>query len=369
MNDLDCTTAGYEELASPTANGGKGWQPIGTWGDSARSYFDGILRGQGYEIRDLFINRPGEDNVGLFGATVWGGPNDITVVDFTVTGGDYVGVLVGRNDGQIYNCYCAAGSVTGNSSVGGLAGRNEKGFVSNSYSTGNVTGTERVGGLVGYNEGGTVSNCYSIGTVTGGESVGGLVGGNTGTVSNSFWDIETSGRATSAGGTGKTTAEMKSVATFAGWNIMTVANPTTRNPSYIWNIVEGQTYPFLSWQSVLTPQNQQPIEITSVLGPIGLPNPAGPIVEITLKNLGVEPVISLAATLKVSSASGIPFDFTFDDVSPLNPLQPDGSTSDTRCLIGGGFSSNEWYFLKIHVTLEDGAEFVYTERVQIAAPG
>jgi hypothetical protein len=119
----------------------------------------------------------------------------------------------------------------------------------------------------------------------------------------------------------------------------------------------------------LTSQNQQPIEVTSVLGPIGLPNPAGPIVEITLKNVGVEPVVSLTATLKVFSASGIPFDFTFDDVSPFNPLQPDGSTSDTRCLIGGGFSSNEWYFLKIHVTLEDGAEFAYTKRIQIAEPG
>jgi hypothetical protein len=28
MNDLDSTTAGYEELASPTANQGKGWQPM-----------------------------------------------------------------------------------------------------------------------------------------------------------------------------------------------------------------------------------------------------------------------------------------------------------------------------------------------------
>ena len=31
MNDLDSTTAGYDELAGPTANDGKGWQPIGTW--------------------------------------------------------------------------------------------------------------------------------------------------------------------------------------------------------------------------------------------------------------------------------------------------------------------------------------------------
>ncbi len=45
---------------------------------------------------------------------------------------------------------------------------------------------------------------------------------------------------------------MQNIATFsaAGWNIIAVANPGTRNPSYIWNIVDGQTYPFLSWQPV-----------------------------------------------------------------------------------------------------------------------
>jgi hypothetical protein len=99
---------------------------------------------------------------------------------------------------------------------------------------------------------GTVSKSYSTGSVTGYSSVGGLVGTNEGgTVSNSFWDTETSGQATSDGGTGKTTMEMKSIATFsdAGWNIIAVANPNTRNPAYIWNIVNGVTYPFLNWQS------------------------------------------------------------------------------------------------------------------------
>jgi hypothetical protein len=94
----------------------------------------------------------------------------------------------------------------------------------NSYSTGSVTGTEEVGGLVGYNVGGTVTN--------------------------SFWDIETSGQSTSAGGTGKTTAEMQDITTFsdAAWDIAAVAAGEA-NPTYIWNIVDGQTHPFLSWQS------------------------------------------------------------------------------------------------------------------------
>ena len=76
-------------------------------------------------------------------------------------------------------------------------------------------------------------------------------GVNAGNVSNSFWDIQTSGQATSDGGTGKNTTEMQDFTTFsgAGWDIIAVANSGTRNPSYIWNIVDGVTYPFLSWQS------------------------------------------------------------------------------------------------------------------------
>ena len=55
---------------------------------------------------------------------------------------------------------------------------------------------------------------------------------------------------TSYGGTGKTTAEMKDIATFSGvgWDIIAVADPGTRNPVYTWNMVNDATYPFLSWQ-------------------------------------------------------------------------------------------------------------------------
>jgi hypothetical protein len=50
------------------------------------------------------------------------------------------------------------------------------------------------------------------------------VGHNEGTVGNSFWDKETSGMDMSEGGTGKTTAQMKDIATFsgAGWEIAKV---------------------------------------------------------------------------------------------------------------------------------------------------
>jgi len=88
--------------------------------------------------------------------------------------------------------------------------------------------------------------------VNGVYDVSGLVGYNDGTVSDSFWNVETSGQATSAGGIGKTTIQMQDITTFSGatWDIIAVANPSTRNPSYIWNIVDDETYPCLSWEPV-----------------------------------------------------------------------------------------------------------------------
>jgi hypothetical protein len=300
INDLDSTTAGYVQLASPTANQGRGWESIGTSDDQ----FTGSFDGQGHEIKDLSMNRTDEDYVGLFGEVGEEGLiKDVGMVNAAVIGNDYVGGLVGHSDGTVTDCYStgsvtgeehvgslvghngaivsnshSSGNVTGDSRVGGLVGWNQANLsnsyssctvtgntsvgglvgdnwfyectLSNSYSTGSVTGRSRVGGLVGVNYYGSVSNSYSTGSATGSWQVGGLVGQNTGTVSNSFWDIETSTQSSSAGGTGKTTAAMKSAVTFsgAGWNIVAVTDPGTRNPSYTWNLVDGQTYPFLSWQ-------------------------------------------------------------------------------------------------------------------------
>jgi hypothetical protein len=115
-------------------------------------------------------------------------------------------------------------------------------------------------------------------------------------------------------------------------------------------------------------QSWEPIEIVSVLGPVGPVNPGGPGVEITLKNVAVEPVVSLTATLEVDTAFGTSVDFTFDDISPSNPLQPNTSTSDRLFLIGAGFSSDVSYPLTINATFRNGANFFYTKLVQIAQP-
>jgi hypothetical protein len=162
-----------------------------------------------------------------------------------------VGGLVGENFGSINNC-CSTGTVSGSLDVGGLVGNNNYGSsISNCYSTGDVNGNNCVGGLVGENTR-SISNCYSTGNVGGSSNVGGMVGNNYhGTVNNSFWDKQTSGRTTSAGGTGKTTAEMQTESTFmdAGWDFV---GEVINGPNDIWKICEGMNYPKLSWQIPLS---------------------------------------------------------------------------------------------------------------------
>jgi hypothetical protein len=270
MNDLDSTTPGYTELASPTANEGKGWQPIGYGeyvvsgcGEGFLTYgLTGTLDGQGFEICDLFIHRPEESALGLFAYLDDGGIiKNVGVVNGTVIGYNVIGTLVGHKDGgTVSNCY-STGNVAGHAAIGGLTGRNTKGTIRNSYSTGSVSAESStgIGGLVGQQHSAAdIVNSYSTCSVVGGpayggsQDIGGLLGENYGldNVIGSFWDTEASGQTTSDGGTGKNTTEMQNIATFsgAGWNIIAVALNET-NPAYIWNIVDDETYPFLSWQS------------------------------------------------------------------------------------------------------------------------
>ncbi|MGC8844862.1 MAG: PASTA domain-containing protein [Candidatus Hydrogenedens sp.] len=165
-------------------NSGAGFVPIGTESNPFIGKFDG----NGHKIRRLYINCPEQNYVGLFGNV--GGGGEVTNLGieegWVIGGGDDTGILVGRNNG---------------------------GIVRNCYSTGRVSCSgEYVGGLVGYD--------------------------NRGTVSQSYWDVETSGQSSSAGGTGKTTAQMKQQATYVGWDFV-----------YVWGIVENSSYPYLLWKS------------------------------------------------------------------------------------------------------------------------
>ena len=189
-------------------------------------------------------------------ATVTGcnsGSNVTTTYNGTVAPGD--GGLIGQcTHSLVYNSY-SYGNVFGvRGNKGGLIGRSNNSSISKCYANGSVTGTSsavdantRHGGLIGYITSSIVNKCYARGNVTSGNVASGLVGigfsadsiaecyatglltaptkrglasGNV-VVTNSVWDTQTTTAPTSDGGSGKTTAQMKTKQTFIdlGWSI------------------------------------------------------------------------------------------------------------------------------------------------------
>jgi hypothetical protein len=259
MNDLDSTTAGYEELAGPTANGGKGWEPIGTTvsfpsdGDEqiVGAYpFVGTFDGQGHEIRDLFINRPDENYVGLLRQVGEEGVvENVRVVSGTVTANRTVGGLVGSNSGTVNKCFFS-GNLIGSQLVGGLVGATANwASVSNSYSNASVTGDQWVGGLVGANLAGTIRSCHATGSVVGENRIGGLVGLNLGAnVTGSYFSGNVTGHEYVGGLVGYSSGTVSSSyagATVTGYNDvggLVGSNGDTVSNSYSGGNVIGHEY-------------------------------------------------------------------------------------------------------------------------------
>ncbi|WP_206193249.1 beta strand repeat-containing protein, partial [Aliarcobacter cryaerophilus] len=202
LNNINSSTTGY------MGNSGEGWNPIG---NNASNKFNGTFDGLGNTISDLYIKRPTQSYVGLFGYINSGSTiKNIGLKDLDITGNYHVGGLIGNNYGTISNSY-ASGTVSGTSSyIGGLVGDNYAGAISNSYATGTVSGDRYVGGLVGSNAG-KISNSYSTGTISGNNNVGGLSGYNVLTILNSFYDKEANSLVSmSDSSLGKTKAEILS---------------------------------------------------------------------------------------------------------------------------------------------------------------
>ncbi|MHC4170497.1 MAG: GLUG motif-containing protein, partial [Planctomycetota bacterium] len=268
---------------------------------SATAGFSGVFDGNDHEISNLSLTTTHQLYTGLFGVVggevrnlglagpvvvaqgsrvgaLIGQLDHGTVVSCharsaSVSGNDDIGALVGRNVGRIFSSH-STGNVSGNANVGGLVGLlsdgsvntsyskadvtgnrdvgglvgktgNERAAVRNCFATGSASGDRYIGGLVGHIERGAAERCFSAGSVSGNQDVGGLTGNvrALGMVLHCFWDTEASGRPTSGGGTGKTTAEMKTINTYLAVNWDFVQT---------WTICEGLNYPVLLQQIPIT---------------------------------------------------------------------------------------------------------------------
>ncbi len=321
INDIDASS-------TMTWNDGKGWLPIGIYnGYLASIPFSGNYNGQGYVIRNLFINSDSENYLGLFGYTDSCQISNLTLEDISVKGDKWVGGLIGENNNSdIINCHCS-GSVNGNNYTGGLLGfnsestimscsyqdtvtgydytggligRNVDSDILDCYSSANINGHLRVGGLIGWCSSSLVKDCYNVGqidaliyaggligysyktniintystgSISGGRDLGGLIGYNyTSTVTGSFWDIESSGISRSSGGTGKTSSSMKLESTYtdSGWNF---------TDTWMIDAEYNNGYPTLKWQVYGVGIDETMIPQTSLLDQ-NYPNPFNPTTTI-----------------------------------------------------------------------------------------
>lgn len=173
MNDIDLTS--WIKGNSPT----KGWLPIGqNTGDASN------FNGDGHKITGLWTNTK-DDNVGLFSNFSSGTIKNLTVEvakGKKVKGGNYTGIIIGRNmNGTLLNC-TAKGDVEGTLNVGGVIGGSEKNTLNNLTFEGNVTSATNnahVGGAIGFDKASTITSVHAYSTLnaTGEQAkVGGVVG-------------------------------------------------------------------------------------------------------------------------------------------------------------------------------------------------
>lgn len=232
--------------AAPTAqwNAGSGWKPIGTWTNP----FSGTYNGNGHAISNLAFNRDSSLTfLGLFGHAKGPGCSiswvRLTGIDFTMrtkSSGSYtnltqtsIGGIAGKLAGhaRIDGCSVegALSAPIGRVSIGGLVGTMDSSSVMTSYSNCTITAVSpsNLGGLIGHWVESTMMNSYSssrfVVDIMDKYWFGGLVGYGyhrfNHPIQSCYWDIETSGIDTSKiGGSGKSTAEMKTESTYSGWD-------------------------------------------------------------------------------------------------------------------------------------------------------
>ena len=164
-------------------------------GNALNISFRGTFDGNHQTITGLYINKPNDGYVGLFGCLTTGATvKDLTLADCDITGKYYVGGIVGRTmhgSVTIENCHVSGqnkATVEGANCHGGIVGEAKYTTITGCTVSGTLTGISGVdwGGILGY-AGGDVNvtsceNAASI-TLTGSGTING-VGGITGSTTN-----------------------------------------------------------------------------------------------------------------------------------------------------------------------------------------
>lgn len=172
INDLDFEGSDFDSDHSE-----KGWSPLGN-DNSEDEHFGGSFNGRGFAIHNLYINRPGDSNIGLFGYIQSATLDSVIIESCNVLGNQNVGAVVGYSNASSLSQSHASGKVSGTKLIGGLVGDSFNSSISASNASVEVSGSnELIGGLIGrayyYT---SLTDCYATGDVDGGNKVGSFAG-------------------------------------------------------------------------------------------------------------------------------------------------------------------------------------------------
>ena len=186
-------------MAELTDEAGCGFTPIGKEDGYC---FSGTFDGQGYEIRNLYVNTTNK-TAGLFGFLNNGSIKRIGVTGFIKSGDEWdsiAGGIAGSiNKSEITNSYNLA-VIKGNGRIGGIVGRSRNNSsISDCYNIANLSGASFCGGIVGEGWNSSINNCYNTGNQSGSD-VGGIAGDANNLIIDSCYNVGTLNGRTFVGG-------------------------------------------------------------------------------------------------------------------------------------------------------------------------
>ncbi len=126
-----------------------------------------------------------------------------------------------------------------------------------------------------------------------------------------------------------------------------------------YTIVAGDEWGHIVLQHFAVSNSAQDVSVASIkmIPPY---TPGGPIIQLTLENVGTKPITNIKAVLELHNN----YTFDFANVASSSPLTPRNYISNTTMLIGGGFQTKVAYPIVIS-GMEGNTPFVYAMKVQI----
>ncbi len=168
-------------------NPSQGWLPIE--GNSVVTTLN--FNGNGHTIKNLWINRPNSNYVGLFGNIATEGRiYNLKLENANYVGKDYIGGIIAESSCMNLESCGFNGKISGNDKLGGILGYCdvlENTSIINCFSRCIIAGNDQVGGIVGYirceydkavmkSRSIRISSCTSYNKISGNSSLGGIIG-------------------------------------------------------------------------------------------------------------------------------------------------------------------------------------------------